>query len=112
MLKDLWETCLYLDNFMTLASDSEKILILKSFQELIRRSSVVLKRQLANFLDGRVWGGVISEDLLSLLNTCPLINLAEERLFGDLDFDMMKRRHESTHHRSTINVWKHNTTAQ
>ena len=48
----------------------------------------------------------------AVLKTCPLTNLVGERLFGDLDYDINKRRHASKGIRSSICMWKHNGTAR
>ncbi|GFO48411.1 hypothetical protein PoB_007491600 [Plakobranchus ocellatus] len=60
--------------------------------------------EIKKFLGGGVYGDAIPDSVMEILNTCPLTNLVGERLFGDLDFDMTKRRHSSLHHRSMINM--------
>ena len=60
------------------------------------------------FLPGGVYGDELSDDLQNLLDKCPLTNLTGERMFGDLDYDMSRRRTATTHLRSTLNMCKHN----
>ncbi|GFO13747.1 uncharacterized protein PoB_004025200 [Plakobranchus ocellatus] len=110
-MREFWVASPSLEDFMFSAFESNIKMSIACFQEIAKKSSLVLKHQLADFLEGGIFGGELPENLMSLLNTCPLTNLVEERLFGDLDFDMSKRRPSSTHHRSTINMWKHNKTA-
>ena len=78
------------------------------FKRIAKQCKQVLARQLSDFLSGGIYGGDIPAEIQSLLDTCPLTNLTGERLFGDLDYDMSKRRTATTHLRSTINMWKHN----
>ncbi|GFR67967.1 hypothetical protein ElyMa_005596700 [Elysia marginata] len=84
---------------------------LKSFKEICSRTSVVLKRQLSDFLGEGLFANDIPDEIKAILDTCPLTNLSGERLFGGLDYHMKKTPHSSTHHRSTINMWKHNRVA-
>ncbi|GFN87124.1 hypothetical protein PoB_001363000 [Plakobranchus ocellatus] len=98
--------------FINSLPSADKSSVLCSFKIISQHCFKVLKRQLADFLDGGPFAGVIKDDIQTVLNTCPLTNLIGERMFGDLDFDMTKRRHASTHLRSTINMWKHNRTSQ
>ena len=58
----------------------------------MKSSLIVLKRQLYDFLYGGVFGDELDRDLQNILDTCPLTNLVGERMFGDLDFDLSKRR--------------------
>lgn len=86
--------------------------VTSSFRAIAEQSNVVLERQLKDFLKGGVFGEAISPEIMSILKTCPLTNLTGERLFGDLDFDMHKRRHASLHLRTTLNMWKRNKTSK
>lgn len=79
-----------------------------TFKAICEKSLDVLTPQLSDFLDGGVYGGELPTDIQVLLDTCPLTNLTGERLFGDLDYDMTKRRTASTFLRSTISMMKHN----
>ena len=69
----------------------------------------VLHRQLSDFLPGGIYGGCLPHDVQELLDKCPLTNLTGERLFGNLDYDMSRRRTATTLLRSTLSMWKHNT---
>ena len=80
------------------------------FRRILNRFDKALTRQLPDFLEGGVFGGEIDPDVKNILSTCPMTNLTGERLFGDLDFCMNKRRHASTHLRSIISMLKHNGT--
>lgn len=83
----------------------------KTFSAVVTEMKDVLRRQLSEFLQDGVFAGDIPDDIKSILDKCPLTNLTGEGLFGDFDYDINKRRHSSTHHRSTLNMWKHNQTA-
>ena len=93
-------------------STSTMDIVKSSFRAIAEQSNVVLQRQLKDFLKGGVFGDAISPEIMSILKTCPLTNLTGERLFGDLDFDMHKRRHASLHLRTTLNMWKRNKTSK
>ena len=83
-------------------------------EEVFRKMCVaceeVLTRQLSDFIDDGVFAGEIPTEVMAVLQTCPLSNLTGERLFGDLDYDIQKRRNASLHLRSSINMWRHNRT--
>ena len=81
-----------------------------TFSTLCSKSLQVLERQLSDFVGDGVFAGNIPQDVLDVLQRCPLTNLVGERLFGDLDFDMSKRRRASLNSRTAINMWKHNRT--
>ena len=96
--------------YLFLNSDfCNKSLVSEVFKNICQRCRVVMERQLADFLSEGIYGSVIAKDIQDLLNSCPLTNLTGERFFGDLDFDISKRRTASTHLRNTANMWKHNT---
>ncbi|GFO35080.1 hypothetical protein PoB_006158500 [Plakobranchus ocellatus] len=99
-------------DFINSLPGAAKDSVLSSFKLISQHCYTVLKRQLCDFLDGGPFAGVLNDEVQSVLNTCPLTNLIGERMFGDLDFDMSKRRHASTHLRTTINMWKHNKTSK
>ena len=86
--------------------------VFSTLKTIVRESCDVLHRQLGDFLEGGVYGGEISEDIQKALDACPLTNLTGERLFGDLDYDFHRRKRASLHMRSTLNMWKHNNTAE
>ena len=100
-----------ISNFIAAFSSTDKSKVLSAFPKISSKCFEVFQRQLSDFLDGGIFEGPLSDEVQSVLNTCPLTNLVGERMFGDLDFDMVKRRHASTHLRSTINMWKHNKTS-
>ncbi|GFO41302.1 hypothetical protein PoB_006780700 [Plakobranchus ocellatus] len=79
-------------------------------KKVSEKCSAALDRQLSDFLEGGAFGGELDEDVKVILKTCPLTNLTGERLFGDFDFDLNKRRNASIHIRSTTSMWKHNAT--
>ncbi|GFO25770.1 hypothetical protein PoB_005227500 [Plakobranchus ocellatus] len=89
----------------------QKDLTMSTFKAICIKRLEALQRQLADFLPGGVYGGDVPEHVRDLLDTCPLTNLTGERLFGDLDYSMIKRRTASTFFHSTINMWKHNRTS-
>ncbi|GFO03020.1 hypothetical protein PoB_002952500 [Plakobranchus ocellatus] len=78
-------------------------------QLITELSLVVFIRQLADFLDGGVFGGEIEPEVQQILHSCPLTNLTGECFFGDLDFHMQKRRHASLHLRSSLKMWRNKT---
>ena len=71
-----------------------------------------LARQLADFLEGGVFGAQLNSNLVGILKTCPLTNWTGERLFDNFDDDLQKRRNTSLHNRSTTNMWKGNKTSK
>ena len=71
----------------------------------------VTTRQLSDFLEGGKFGGP-PVPMPDGLDHCPLHNLLGERVFGDLDFDMGKRRNASLHTRSSLHMINHNRTGQ
>ena len=86
----------------------DKALATTSFKSICSQSMKVVQRQLHDFLPGGIYGDILPLDVQEFLNTCPLTNLTGERMFGDLDYDMGRRRNASTYLRSTVNMWKHN----
>ena len=89
----------------------DSMLFFPVLQKIALNMEAALERQLADFLEGGIFGAELDKNLIEILKTCPLTNLTGERLFGDFDFDMNKRRNTSLHVRSTTNMWKHNGTA-
>ena len=83
-----------------------------AFKKICSVSLEVLQRQLKDFFGDGIFAGEVPQDIVDVLRTCPLTNLIGERLFGDLDFDMSKKRKASLHLRTSINMWKHNRTSQ
>ncbi|KAK3696581.1 hypothetical protein RRG08_064880 [Elysia crispata] len=79
------------------------------FRKILEHSTDALKRQLVDFLEGGTFGGDLANDVRKILQTCPLTNLTGERLFGDLDYCMNKRRNASLILRSTTNMWNNRT---
>ena len=65
------------------------------------------------FTQRNIWGKDIQRCPRSLRQvSADKSHWREERLFGDLDFDMTKRRAASTALRSAVNMWKHNKTSK
>ncbi|GFS20488.1 hypothetical protein ElyMa_003314300 [Elysia marginata] len=79
----------------------DKEMLSKALKVIVETSGKAFKRQLSDFLDEGVFGGDTGEDVKKVLKTCPLTNLTGERLFGDLDYDLNKRRNASLCIRST-----------
>lgn len=98
-------------NLLLMSDDYCRDTFSMTFTSVVKEMHIVMKRQLSEFLEGGIFSGDIPDDVKTILDKCPLTNLTGERLFGDFDYDISKRRHSSTHHRSTINMWKHNQTA-
>ncbi|KAL3881058.1 hypothetical protein ACJMK2_033254 [Sinanodonta woodiana] len=89
---------------------AESIVILKSaLQDLFKSYLQVTERQLCDFLENGKYTELGRSTDMSISHS-PLTNLLGERCFGDLDFDLYKRRHSSLHHHSTINMLKRNRT--
>ena len=65
------------------------------FKMISKQCIEMLDRQLHDSLPGGVYEDVLSLELQKL-DTCPLTNLTGERMFGDLDNDMIRRRRAST----------------
>ena len=87
--------------------------LISTLKQIAKKSQDALKRQLCEFLlEGGIFGSHIDQETQYILNTCPLTNLSGERLFGDMDYDQLRRRLASTHHRSTVIMWKNNNTAK
>ncbi|GFN90975.1 hypothetical protein PoB_001748100 [Plakobranchus ocellatus] len=74
--------------------------VTKNIQLKTELSLVVFRCQLGDFLDGGIFW---RKDRAR--------GSANIRLFGDLDFDMQKRRHASLHFRSSLKMWKRNKTS-
>lgn len=70
------------------------------------------RAQLKEYLSDGMYGQPLSPADTNLLQHCPLTNLLGENVFGELDFDMGKRRHASLHHRSSIQMLQHNKIPQ
>ena len=99
------------DTFFS-SDDCDAALATTMFKMISKQCIEVLDRQLHDFLPGGVYGDVLPLELQKFLDTCPLTNLTGERMFGDLDYDMTRRRRASTLLRSTVNMWKHNKTSR
>ena len=80
----------------------------KVLQQLMPSLLNVLRRQMCDFLEGGTYG---IPNFLPELSHCPLTNLLGENVFGDLDYDISKSRHSTTHHRSSTNMLAHNKTS-
>lgn len=62
-------------------------------------------------LEGGIYGGPPAP-VLAGLDHCPLTNLLGENVFGDLDYDIGRRRNTSMHQRTSTNMITHNKTAE
>ncbi|XP_070191321.1 uncharacterized protein [Littorina saxatilis] len=101
------------DSVFETANDiSVKDIVITSLQIMMKHIKVVTENQLADFLIGGKFGSDLPEAITSVLKHCPLTNLLGENAFGDLDFDLSKRRHCSLHHRTTTHMLKRNRTSQ
>ncbi|GFO19533.1 hypothetical protein PoB_004603800 [Plakobranchus ocellatus] len=78
------------------------------FRSICKECANAITRQLSDFLEGGVFGIELDGDVKKILKTCPLHNLTGERLFGDLDYDINKRRNALLILRYTNNMLKHN----
>ena len=77
----------------------DKSLVSKVFKEITGQFSIVMVRQFADLLPGEIYDStlqLVPGHIQDLLETCLLTNLIGERLLGDLDYDMKKRRKAST----------------
>ena len=73
----------------------ESSLFCGALKKIAELREAALDRQLADFLEGGVFGADLNSNLIEILKTCPVTNLTGERLFGDFDFDLQKRRNTS-----------------
>ena len=83
-----------------------------AISRMLHHMLVRTRTQLKDFLQGGNYGAPPSPEMEQILKHCPVTNLIGENAFGDLDFDMNRRRHTTFHHRSTMQMWKHNRTGQ
>ena len=72
---------------------------------------ITTRTQLKDFLQTGQYGHPLNPDLQKTLDHCPLTNLIGENVFGEMDFDMGKRRHASLHLRSTTQMLRQNRTS-
>ena len=77
---------------------------------MLRDMLVTTRAQLKDFLCDGQYGTVPSPEVAETLKHCPVTNLIGENAFGDLDFDINKRRHTTLHHRSSTQMWRANKT--
>ena len=90
----------------------ETPLVLVCFKDIFRELLAVTQRQLADFLVDGKFGHAPTKEDKAILSHCPLTNLIGENAFGDMDFDLDKRRHCSLHHRTTTHMLKRNKTSK
>ena len=69
------------------------------------------RTQMKDYLEGGKYSTPLSYKDQKTLQNCPLTNLLAENAFGDMDFDMGKRRHATFHHRSSTHMLQHNKAA-
>jgi hypothetical protein len=101
------------DVFKTLfvnVTPAEAAITKNALQKLMSGFVAVTQKQLADFLEGGVYGSEPTEDQRCMMNHCVLHNLMSEYAFGDLDYSQHRRRHSSLHHHSTLHMLKHNKT--
>ena len=81
----------------------------KSSLELLMKDLLAVTRlQLADFLQGGKYAKDQPPEVEKALSHCPLTNLLGENVFGELDFDMNKRRHATFFHRSSLQMTRYN----
>ena len=93
-------------------NEKDNLMYTQMFQRMCAKCLIILQRQLSDFLVGGIFGGEIVEEVKEILMTAPLTNLTGKRLFGDFDFDILKRPRASTFSRSSLNMFKHNKTGR
>ena len=71
---------------------------------LMRDVLITTTAQLKDFLEGGKYSTPLCYEEQKTLQHCPLTNLMGGNAFGDMDFDMGKRRHTTFHHRSTTQM--------
>ena len=89
----------------------ETPLVLVCFKAIFKELLAVTC-QLADFLVDGKFGHEPTEEDKAILSHCPSTNLIGENAFGDMDFDLGKRRHCSLHHRTTTHMLKRNKTSK
>ncbi|KAL3861249.1 hypothetical protein ACJMK2_007297 [Sinanodonta woodiana] len=99
----------FFKNFLT-ASFHEDDIFMAALKSLCLETVIVARKQLSDFLPDGCFGKDLPEDQKKIIDHCPLTNILGENAFGDLDFDIGKRRHFSLHHRSTVQMLKQNST--
>jgi len=90
----------------------ETPLVLVCFKAIFQELLAVTQRQLADFLMVGKFGHEPTEEDKAILSHCPLTNLTGENAFGDMDFNLGKRRHCNLHHRTTTHMLKRNKTSK
>ena len=70
----------------------------------------VTERQLADFLAGGKYSDRLSAEVMDTMTSFPLTNMVGENSSGNMDFDIQKRRHCVTNHRTTTHMLKRNKT--
>ena len=78
--------------------------LLKISKEVIITTNNLLKY----FSEGGRYYHVTDPELWQRMKHCKLTNLVGEQAFGDLDFNIFKRRYASLHHHSTVQMMKRN----
>ena len=82
-----------------------------ALSKMMRDILVTTRGQLKEFLEAGEYGSILATEDQQTLAHCPLTNLLGENVFGEMDFDMGKRRNTSFHHRSTTQMLHHNKTS-
>ena len=83
-----------------------------ALSKMMRDILVTTRSQLKEFLEGGQYSSILATEDKQALAHCPLTNLLGENVFGEMDFDMGKRRNTSFHHRSTTQMLHHNKTSK
>ena len=83
-----------------------------ALSKMMRDILVTTRSQLKEFLKGGQYSSILATEEKQALAHCPLTNLLGENVFGEMDFDMGKRRNTSFHHRTTTQMLQHNKTSK
>jgi hypothetical protein len=97
-------------SLFTEVGHTEQAITKDALEKLMSACLAVVKKQLADFLDGGVYGSEPSPEQRSKMSHCVLHNLMSVYAFGDLEYSQNRRRHSSIHHHSTIHMLRHNST--
>lgn len=83
-----------------------------AISKMLRDMLITTRTQLKDFLQNGQYRSVPLPDVAQTLKHCPVTNLIGENAFGDLDFNINKRRHTSLHHHSSTQMWRANKTGK
>ena len=91
-------------------SDSFLDAVKHVLKEISKEMLTATERQLTDFLEGGKFSDNLPASVMDTKKSSPLTNMMGENAFGDMDFDIQKRRRCTTHHRTTIHMLKRNRT--